>query len=108
MACVQTCCMRILLLAPIYALVSWCMMVFLLQAPYLEMLRDAYETYALYCFWVMLVLWCGGQRRVIEVLDRNNTLACFLCPLAHRCGCGLPVFHFRDSNGMFRCVCRPT
>lgn len=94
--------MRILLLAPIYALVSWCMMVFLPFAPFIEILRDFYETYALYCFWIMLVLWCGGQRRVVEVLDRDETLSCFLCPLAHRCGCGLPLFRFGGGKGMFR------
>ena len=41
----QTCCMRILLLAPIYALVSWCMMVLLPAAGYLEVVRDAYEVW---------------------------------------------------------------
>jgi hypothetical protein len=96
--------MRILLLAPVYALVSWCMMVFLPAAPYIACLRDLYESYALYCFWVMLVLWCGGQRRVVEVLGRDDALSCFLCPLVHRYGCGLPVFRFGDSAQLFRCA----
>lgn len=94
--------MRILLLAPIYALVSWCMMVFLPFSAYIEILRDIYEAYTLYCFWVMLVLWCGGQRRVIEIVDRQESMGCYLCPLVQPCGCGLPVFRFRNSTNLFR------
>jgi hypothetical protein len=104
---VQTCCMRILLLAPIYALVSWCMMVFLPIAPFLEAIRDLYESYTLYCFWVMLVLWCGGQRRVIEVVGRNGALNCSLCPLLQPCHLGLPVFRFGNSSHLFRCATIP-
>eukprot|EP00892_Ulva_mutabilis_P008583 jgi/Ulvmu1/6097/UM027_0075.1 len=98
----QTCCMRILLLAPIYALVSWCMMVFLPISAYIEIFRDIYEAYTLYCFWVMLVLWCGGQRRVIEIVDRQESVGCYLCPLVEPCGCGLPVYRFRNSTNLFR------
>ena len=99
--------MRILLLAPIYALVSWFMMVFLPIAPYIEVLRDVYETYTLYCFWIMLVLWCGGQRRVVDNLDRLETpKSCMLCPLMHPFGCGLSVWNFSDGKSMFWCVPR--
>lgn len=94
--------MRILLLAPIYALVSWCMMVFLPISSYIEIFRDIYEAYTLYCFWVMLVLWCGGQRRVIEIIDRQEAMGCYLCPLVQPCGCGLPVYRFRNSTSLFR------
>lgn len=100
---VQACCMRILLLAPIYAIVSWFMMVFLPVSGYIEILRDAYEGYALNCFWVMLVLWCGGQRRVIEIMAREEQLSCFLCPLVQNCGCGLPVFRWPSASSFFRC-----
>ena len=99
--------MRILLLAPIYALVSWCMMVFLPVAPFLEAIRDLYETYTLYCFWIMLVLWCGGQRRVVEVMGKNDALSCLLCPLMQPCHLGLPIFTFRSSSSAFRCASRP-
>lgn len=96
--------MRILLLAPIYAIVSWFMMVFLPVSGYIEILRDAYEGYALNCFWVMLVLWCGGQRRVIEIMAREDKLSCFLCPLVQHCGCGLPVFRWPSASSLFRCA----
>lgn len=99
---VQTCCMRIMLLAPIYSLVSWCMMVFLPFSAYIEIFRDIYEAYTLYCFWVMLVLWCGGQRRVIEIVDRQEAMGCYLCPLVQPCGCGLPVYRFRSPTTLFR------
>jgi hypothetical protein len=96
--------MRILLLAPIYAIVSWLMMVFLPVSGYIEIFRDAYEGYALNCFWVMLVLWCGGQRRVIEIMAREEKLSCFLCPLVQNCGCGLPVLKWSSASSFFRCL----
>lgn len=79
-------------------------MVFLPVAPFLEAIRDLYETYTLYCFWVMLVLWCGGQRRVVEVMGKNDALSCLLCPLMQPCYLGLPVFTFRTSSSAFRCA----
>lgn len=99
--------MRILLLAPIYALVSWSMMVFLPVAPYIEVLRDVYETYTIYCFWIMLVLWCGGQRRVVDVLDRLEVRSFMLCPLLNPFGCGLQVWRFAEGKSMFRYALPP-
>jgi hypothetical protein len=98
----QACCMRILLLAPIYAIVSWLMMVFLPISTYIEIIRDTYEAYALYCFWVMLVLWCAGQRRVVEIIAKEGTLSCYLCPLLQGCGCGVSLYRWPTSIALFR------
>eukprot|EP01024_Parvocaulis_polyphysoides_P035573 TRINITY_DN3152_c0_g2_i2.p1 TRINITY_DN3152_c0_g2~~TRINITY_DN3152_c0_g2_i2.p1 ORF type:complete len:461 (-),score=26.32 TRINITY_DN3152_c0_g2_i2:556-1938(-) len=103
----QMCCMRILLLAPFFAFVSWLMMVFLPRAAFFEVFRDAYETYALYLFWIMLVLYCGGQRKVIEFLDDEYTTnqqhrqRCWLCPLLKPFGCHIPTFAFKGSTSHF-------
>eukprot|EP01023_Acetabularia_acetabulum_P064588 TRINITY_DN838_c0_g1_i1.p1 TRINITY_DN838_c0_g1~~TRINITY_DN838_c0_g1_i1.p1 ORF type:complete len:503 (-),score=15.93 TRINITY_DN838_c0_g1_i1:508-2016(-) len=108
----QMCCMRILLLAPFFAFVSWLMMVFLPRAAFFEVLRDAYETYALYLFWIMLILYCGGQRKVIELLDdEHSTLnnqkgvshrqRCYLCPLLKPFGLQLPTFAYKGSTSHF-------
>eukprot|EP01025_Chloroclados_australasicus_P022383 TRINITY_DN23105_c0_g1_i3.p2 TRINITY_DN23105_c0_g1~~TRINITY_DN23105_c0_g1_i3.p2 ORF type:complete len:456 (+),score=36.57 TRINITY_DN23105_c0_g1_i3:324-1691(+) len=103
----QMCCMRILLLAPFFAFVSWLMMVFLRRAAFFEVLRDAYETYALYLFWIMLVLYCGGQRKVVEFLDDEYSThlqhrqRCWLCPLLKPFGLHLPLFAFKGSTAHF-------
>jgi Organic solute transporter Ostalpha len=84
------------------------MMVFLPIAGYIEILRDVYETYCLFCFWVMLVLWCGGQRRVVDILSREEPLDCYVCPLLQPFGCGLPVTRFVQAKGLFRYAAWPT
>eukprot|EP01026_Neomeris_dumetosa_P059010 TRINITY_DN5508_c0_g1_i2.p1 TRINITY_DN5508_c0_g1~~TRINITY_DN5508_c0_g1_i2.p1 ORF type:complete len:454 (+),score=31.48 TRINITY_DN5508_c0_g1_i2:421-1782(+) len=104
----QMCCMRILLLAPSFAFTSWLMMVFLPRAPYLEVFRDAYETYSLYLFWIMLVLYCGGQRRVVELLEDEFSppkyqyrQRCWLCPLLKPFGLHIPTFAYSESRSHF-------
>uniref|UniRef100_A0A061SHK4 Duf300 domain-containing protein n=1 Tax=Tetraselmis sp. GSL018 TaxID=582737 RepID=A0A061SHK4_9CHLO len=104
----QMCCLRILALAPVYALSSWLMMVLLPQASYIEVLRDVYETYSLYCYWVILVLWVGGQRRAIEILAAEGPSAsdCMMCPLLPAHGCpkfsGLTLARFQNAMSHFR------
>mmetsp|Transcript_25617 Transcript_25617/g.71628 ORF Transcript_25617/g.71628 Transcript_25617/m.71628 type:complete len:315 (+) Transcript_25617:398-1342(+) len=104
----QMCCLRILALAPVYAVLSWLMMVFLPLAPFIEVFRDMYETYTLYCYWVLLVLWVGGQHRVTGVLaEGGSSMAdCMLCPLFPAHGLpratGLTVARFQSAKGHFR------
>lgn len=102
----QMCCLRILALAPLYAILSWLMMVFLPVAHLFEVLRDVYETYTLYCYWVLLVLWVGGQRRSIEIIADSSHSDCMMCPLLPAHGCphitGCTLTRFQNAKQHFR------
>eukprot|EP00873_Tetraselmis_striata_P035736 jgi/Tetstr1/456000/TSEL_042778.t1 len=102
----QMCCLRILALAPVYAILSWLMMVFLPLAHVIEVFRDLYETYTLYCYWVLLVLWVGGQRRAIEILAGGCHVDCMVCPLLPAHGCphalGCMLTRFQSAKQHFR------
>lgn len=56
------------------------------------------EAYALYCFWVLLVLWSGGQREVTGMLQLQDT-ACYACPLFVRCRLGMPLGRHSGAKG---------
>lgn len=92
--------LRIITLAPVYALLSWLMMVAVPVARFVEVARDVYESYSLYCFWYLLVLWCGGQKDVTSLLSAQDGL-CHLCPLFVPFRLGLPLRKFRGATGHF-------
>lgn len=92
--------LRIITLAPVYALLSWVMMILVPYARFIEVARDVYETYSLYCFWYLLVLWTGGQREVTSLLSAQDGL-CYLCPLLVPFKAGVTIRKFRGATGHF-------
>ena len=73
----QVCCVRITALAPVAAALVWTQMVCINNAeggaPMLvatmEALRDFVECYCVFCFWVLMIVWVGGERRATDLLD---------------------------------------
>jgi len=57
----QRCIVRILFIVPLYALYSLLSLIFPDQQTYFAVLRDCYEAYALYMFFVLCIEYGGGQ-----------------------------------------------
>ena len=53
---------RLLLMVPIYSFDSWMSLRFRQAAVYLDLVRDSYEAYVLYCFFALLVAYIEGKK----------------------------------------------
>jgi len=62
---------RILLMVPIYACQSWLAIIFKEHALYLDLLRDTYESFAIYEFFALLKLYMGGDAECYAKLRRR-------------------------------------
>ena len=62
---------RILLMVPIYALMSWMSCIFRTAAPYFALVRDMYESYALYNFFLLMIALLGGRAHLSRTLEQN-------------------------------------
>lgn len=56
----QTKIVRILFMVPLYAMISWFSILFPSAAEYLNLIRDAYESYAIYAFFSLMLALMGG------------------------------------------------
>eukprot|EP01094_Clydonella_sp_ATCC50884_P021035 TRINITY_DN4519_c0_g1_i1.p1 TRINITY_DN4519_c0_g1~~TRINITY_DN4519_c0_g1_i1.p1 ORF type:complete len:494 (-),score=118.37 TRINITY_DN4519_c0_g1_i1:165-1646(-) len=62
---------RIVLMVPIYALASFCSLVFMSWSLYFDLVRDCYEAYVIYNFFTLLVEYINVEvrsRRVLEMV----------------------------------------
>mmetsp|Transcript_13538 Transcript_13538/g.34055 ORF Transcript_13538/g.34055 Transcript_13538/m.34055 type:complete len:360 (-) Transcript_13538:142-1221(-) len=103
----QICCLRVVAVAPMYAFLTWLKLTFLPALVVWKTVQDLAEAYAIYCYWVMLIIWCGGQMHVIEHLEEEGeTQTCSLCPMlgvaAGKKVYGCPLLSFRSANGRFK------
>ena len=62
---------RILWMVPIYSIESWCALRFKEQAVLLETMREAYEAYVVYSFYMLLIKFLGGEEKVVTILERR-------------------------------------
>lgn len=56
----QTKIVRILFMVPVYAVISWLSILYPTSAEYLNLIRDAYEAYAIYAFFSLMLALMGG------------------------------------------------
>ncbi|KAL4255529.1 Organic solute transporter subunit alpha/Transmembrane protein 184 [Pleurotus pulmonarius] len=59
---------RIMLMVPIYAVSSFISLVSLEAAVVIDAVRDIYEAFVIYCFFVLLLLYLGGERSLLILL----------------------------------------
>ncbi|KAK5577700.1 hypothetical protein RB653_002645 [Dictyostelium firmibasis] len=66
---------RIIMIAPIYAIHSLLSLYFKRQfwALFFDISRDCYEAYVLYCFFKLLICFLGGEEAMKELLNRKDT-----------------------------------
>ena len=102
----QICCFRVVAIAPAYAILTWLKLMFLPALVVWKTAQDFCETYAIYCYWVMLILWCGGQKHAIEQLkqDSDGKQTCSLCPLlgVYSRGYACPLYTFASPHDRFK------
>jgi len=71
---VQKYVVRIIFMTPIYASVALLSLTFDNAAPFLNVLRDCYEAFTLYNFVKMLYVWCGGERKVMDMMAQKKQM----------------------------------
>ncbi|RNC45889.1 f2o10.10 protein-like protein, partial [Trypanosoma cruzi] len=64
----QTKIVRILFMVPLYAMISWICILAPSAAEYLNLIRDAYESYAIYAFFQLMIALMGGMDTVYRAL----------------------------------------
>ncbi|KAM9964803.1 hypothetical protein ACTFIW_004589 [Dictyostelium discoideum] len=66
---------RIIMIAPIYAIHSLLSLFFKRQfwALFFDISRDCYEAYVLYCFFKLLICFLGGEEALKELLSKKDT-----------------------------------
>jgi len=102
----QICSLRIVAIAPTYALLTWLKLMLTPLFPIWKTFQEFGEAYSIFCYWVLLVLWCGGQKRTIEALEdqssRGNNLS--LCPLLgiYLPGWSCPIYSFSTPKSKFK------
>ena len=77
---------RILLMVPIYAIDSFVSLRWTSWAPYIQPVRNTYESYTLYSFLLLLQVYLGDEESVIAVLRQRRPQPhlfpfCFLRPV---------------------------
>ncbi|KJE90800.1 hypothetical protein CAOG_02045 [Capsaspora owczarzaki ATCC 30864] len=65
---------RILLMVPIYAIDSWFSLRFSSASIYLNTLRDVYEAYVLYQFFLLLASFLHGEQELVRILGSKPPL----------------------------------
>eukprot|EP00662_Eupelagonemidae_sp_cell21_P019724 gene19724-5710_t len=85
---------RILLMVPMYAVVSFLSLLLPEPGPlYLDLIRDSYEAYVLYQFIVLLIAYCGGRQELYRAVPPVGWRA--LPP----CAGGVPRGEVRGGGG---------
>lgn len=64
----QTKIVRILFMVPLYAMVSWISLLAPSAAQYVNLVRDAYESYAIYAFFQLMIALMGGIDTIYRAL----------------------------------------
>jgi len=67
--------LRILIIVPLYGLVSWLSMKLQDEALYFEVLRDIYEAFVIYCFLALILEYVGGEDNCINRFNEKPDLA---------------------------------
>ncbi|KAG5459370.1 MAG: organic solute transporter subunit alpha/Transmembrane protein [Olpidium bornovanus] len=71
---------RILLMTPIYAVISWLSLLSKSASFYLDIVRDVYEAFVMYSFFHLLVNYLGGEREMLTMLHGRSPTP-HLCPV---------------------------
>ncbi|ESL08868.1 hypothetical protein TRSC58_03421 [Trypanosoma rangeli SC58] len=89
--------LRIIAMIPIYGLFSLLSVVLLDMRFFLETIRDTYESFVLYMFFILLLKYCGGEGQLLRSLKAKRYKGVHLFPL-----CCLPTYPL-DTAFYLRC-----
>lgn len=89
--------MRIIVMIPIYAVFSALSLLLPRWRFFFETVRDTYESFVLYIFFMLMVSYCGGEGELLRSLKRKRYKGMHPFPM-----CYLPSFPL-DTNFYLRC-----
>jgi hypothetical protein len=84
--------LRIMLMIPIYAILSWASIAWPHYAFFIATIRDTYESFVLYQFLTLLILYAGGETQLIVALSEKRYKGVHPAPC-----CLLPMFPLDKS-----------
>jgi len=70
---VQRCIIRILFMVPIYAIMSWLSLLWIPWANYFDLIRDCYEAYLIYQFFMLLLEFINTYKEEEEIIQETGT-----------------------------------
>lgn len=89
--------MRIIIMIPIYAVFSALSLLFSQWRFFFETVRDTYESFVLYIFFMLMVSYCGGEGQLLRSLKKKRYKGMHPFPM-----CYLPSFPL-DTSFYLRC-----
>ncbi|KAG5484797.1 hypothetical protein LSCM1_06623 [Leishmania martiniquensis] len=89
--------MRIIMMIPIYAVFSALSLLFFEWRFFFETVRDTYESFVLYIFFMLMVSYCGGEGQLLRSLKKKRYKGMHPFPM-----CYLPSFPL-DTAFYLRC-----
>lgn len=94
---IQVYIVRVLLMVPVYGILSFASINVPRMRFILDTVRDTYESIVLYMFFLMLIAYGGGEGALIRALNKKKYKGIHPVPL-----CYLPLFNL-DQNFFLRC-----
>ncbi|ORC88487.1 transmembrane protein 184C [Trypanosoma theileri] len=88
---------RIIAMIPIYGIFSLLSLVLVNMRFFLETIRDTYESFVLYMFFILLLKYCGGEGQLLRSLKAKRYKGVHLFPV-----CFLPMYPL-DTAFYLRC-----
>lgn len=89
--------MRIILMIPIYAIFSALSLLFPTWQFFFGTVRDTYESFVLYMFFMLMIAYCGGEGQLLRSLKSKRYKGAHPFPM-----CWLPTFPL-DTDFYLRC-----
>jgi hypothetical protein len=94
---IQVYVLRVLLMIPIYATLSWFSLLVPTMRFFFDTIRDTYESFVLYMFFSLLIAYCGGEGQLLKALHSKRYMGVHPAPL-----CYLPLYPL-DTDFYLRC-----
>lgn len=97
--------MRIILMIPIYAILSAMSLLFMNWRFFLVIIRDTYESFVLYIFFMLMIAYCGGEGQLLRALKAKRYKGMHPFPM-----CWLPsypldtAFYLRCKRWVLQCA----
>lgn len=89
--------MRVLLMIPVFAVLTALSLLYPDWRFFFTTVRDTYESFILYMFFMLMIAYCGGEGQLLRSLQRKRYKGIHLFPV-----CWLPTFDL-DTEFYLRC-----
>lgn len=94
---IQVLTMRVLMMIPVFAILTALSLLYPKSRFVFTTLRDTYESFILYMFFMLMIAYCGGEGQLLRSLKRKRYKGVHLFPM-----CWLPTYDL-DTDFYLRC-----